>query len=472
MAGVDISKYARSPVHKAIILKYYAAFRMIIASLPQLCELAEIHIESVSVVEEAEADAISAVIDRRDVPNRDTPLHLAVKFGDDTVSEMLMLAGPDWNLQNDQDYSSALLAIGLGKMMQKVASVNWDNEKDEGFLHGDQFSFESSVIPFISRIAPSDTYKIWKRDANLRADMTLAGFNGFRILRSDQSILFLGDGSVDGNVPPGSLCMVSHKDKEVLNALDGAGAPATEAEVQQEQEGDVKIAPPRNSLYSEEEKLCDFLEDSPSRSLNKPGRHSVEKVMKRDEHWKVKESKASSSVNSDSGNRRKDESYENEYKKGLRPVVWLSPEFPLQTEELLPLLDILANKVKAIRRLRELLTSKLPKGTFPVKVAITVVPTIKVLVTFSRFEELQPLDEFSTPPSSPTAAGRESPSVLNPSNSSWFRWMKSPYQHPRFSTGCSTCRIVTNQDPFAIPSDYNGSRLKQRKRKCKRKSQK
>jgi hypothetical protein len=33
-----------------------------------------------------------------------------------------------------------------------------------------------------------------------------------------------------------------------------------------------------------------------------------------------------------------------------------------------PLLDVLANKVKAIRRLRELLTTKLPTGTFPVKV--------------------------------------------------------------------------------------------------------
>jgi hypothetical protein len=40
----------------------------------------------------------------------------------------------------------------------------------------------------------------------------------------------------------------------------------------------------------------------------------------------------------------------------------------LKTDELLPLLDILANKVKAIRRLRELLTTKLPQGTFPVKV--------------------------------------------------------------------------------------------------------
>lgn len=59
---------------------------------------------------------------------------------------------------------------------------------------------------------------------------------------------------------------------------------------------------------------------------------------------------------------------ESEYKKGLRPILWLTPDFPLKTEELLPLLDILANKVKAVRRLRELLTTKLPPGTFPVKV--------------------------------------------------------------------------------------------------------
>ncbi|KAF9605158.1 hypothetical protein IFM89_014149 [Coptis chinensis] len=59
-----------------------------------------------------------------------------------------------------------------------------------------------------------------------------------------------------------------------------------------------------------------------------------------------------------------------------------------KTEDLLPLLDFLANKVKAIRHLRELHTTNLPPGTFPVKVAIPVVPTIRVLVTFLKFEEL------------------------------------------------------------------------------------
>ncbi|CAI9761638.1 unnamed protein product [Fraxinus pennsylvanica] len=640
MAGVEVSKYAHSPVHKAIILKDYVALRRIIASLPRLCDPAEIHTESVSLAEEAKADAISAVIDRRDVPNRDTPLHLAVKFGDDTATEMLMLAGADWSLQNEHGWSALQEAIcnreeRVAKIIvrhyQPLAWAKWCRRlprligtmrRMRDFYMEISFHFESSVIPFISRIAPSDTYRIWKRDANLRADMTLAGFDGFKIQRSDQSILFLGDGSEDGKVPPGSLCMVSHKDKEVVNALDGAGAPATEAEVQQEvtamsqtnifrpgidvtqavllsqttwrrqektemvgpwkakvydmhnvvasiksrrvpgammddelfnssneneveseelddilteeekqqlenalkldssdlsnengngiiphrhscyekrdvpieningcrngenrqekkgwfnnwrkrenkQEGDIEIVPPRSSLYSEK-KVSDFLEDSPSRSQNKPGRHSVEVFVKRDEHRKVKDSKASSSTNSDNGNRRKDGSRENEYKKGLRPVLWLSPEFPLQTEELLPLLDILANKVKAVRRLRELLTSKLPKGTFPVKVAIPVVPTIKVLVTFTKFEELQPLDEFSTPPSSPTAAGRESPSVMNPSSSSWFRWIKSP--HPSFHTGGSTSRIETVQDPFAIPPDYTWITAEAKKKKMQEKS--
>lgn len=59
---------------------------------------------------------------------------------------------------------------------------------------------------------------------------------------------------------------------------------------------------------------------------------------------------------------------EKEYVKSLKPSVWLTEQFPLKTEELLPLLDILANKVKAVRRMRELLTTKFPPGTFPVKV--------------------------------------------------------------------------------------------------------
>ena len=47
--------------------------------------------------------------------------------------------------------------------------------------------------------------------------------------------MFLGDGfcSEGGKVllPPGSLIVLSHKEKEITNALEGAGAQPSESEV-------------------------------------------------------------------------------------------------------------------------------------------------------------------------------------------------------------------------------------------------
>jgi ankyrin repeat domain-containing protein 13 len=63
---------------------------------------------------------------------------------------------------------------------------------------------------------------------------------------------------------------------------------------------------------------------------------------------------------------------EEETVKSLRPAVWLTEDFPLSVDEFLPLLDILASRVRAVRRLRELLTTKFPPGTFPVKVTMLI----------------------------------------------------------------------------------------------------
>ncbi|OVA01581.1 Ankyrin repeat [Macleaya cordata] len=647
MSRIDASRYAHSPVHKAVATRDYARLQRILHSLPRLRNPAEVRTEADSVNEEAKADAISALIDRRDVPNRETPLHLAVKLGDATTTEMLMAAGADWSLQNEHGWSALqeaicnreeAIAMIIVRHYQPLAWAKWCRRlprlvgamsRMRDFYMEITFHFESSVIPFISRIAPSDTYKIWKRGSNLRADMTLAGFDGFKIQRSDQSILFLGDGTDDGKLLPGSLYMISHKDKEVLSALDGGGAQASESEVQQEvaamsqtnifrpgidvtqavllpqltwrrqekiemvgpwkakvydmhnvvvsvksrrvsgvmtdeelfsssneneteseeysdiltedekrqleialkmdssksttsdgplngvianrhscyEQRDIpiydmdscsngeekkgwfngwrkqedaihdgqKMMTPLRSSVCVEEQASDLLGDSFSRSQSKPTTHSIEVTARSEELRRARNMKMSSTVRSESGHRRKETNCESEYKKGLRPILWLSPNFPLQTEELLPLLDILSNKVKAIRRLRELLTTKLPTGTFPVKVAIPVVPTIRVLVTFTKFEELQPLDEFSTPPSSPPAAGgRESSTSLHSSNnSSWLQWIKTPY-HRQISPMSSgpRSRVKENQDPFAIPPDYTWITAEAKKNRMQKKKSK
>ncbi|KAF5736661.1 putative protein binding protein [Tripterygium wilfordii] len=630
MEGIDISRYSHSPVHKAVAMRDYAGLRKILAGLPRLCDPAEIRTEAASLAEEEKADAIAAVIDRRDVPNRDTPLQLSVKLRDETATEMLMVAGADWSLQNEQGWSALQEAIcnreeriamiisrhyqplAWGKWCRRLPRLVATMRRMRDFYMEITFHFESSVIPFISRIAPSDTYKLWKRGANLRADMTLAGFDGFKLQRSDQSVLFLGDGSEDGKVSPGSLCMISHKDKEVMNALEGAASQPSEKVVRQEvaemsqtnlfrpgidvtqavllpqlnwrrqektemvgpwkakvydmhnvvvsvksrrvpgamtdneffsscnenetgseelddvlteeerrqlevalkldssdenadrsiahnhsyceqqeitmedangfrngeiknekkgwfggwRKGDLKVeekkksAPPRSSVSTDE--VGDLVGESPSISQTKPGQHSD--IVMSDERRMGRDTKLSMPSSSTSGNRRKEGSRENEYKKKLRPILWLSPHFALQTEELLPLLDILANKVKAVRRLRELLTTKLPMGTFPVKVAIPVVPTIRVLVTFTKFEELQPVDEFTTPPTSPTAVGHESPAVTQSSSSPRFQWLKAT------STSGSSSGIENIEDPFAIPADYTWVSAEAKKKKMQEKN--
>ncbi|KAK8483229.1 hypothetical protein V6N13_026213 [Hibiscus sabdariffa] len=620
MASIDVSKYEHSPIHKAVVTKDYDGLKMILAALPRLGSPDSIRTEEDSLAEEQKADAISAVVDWREVPNRDTPLHMAVKLADETATEMLMIAGADWSLRNEQGWSPLQEAIctrqeviaaiivrhypplAWAKWCRRLPRLLGTMRRMRDFYMEITFHFESSVIPFISRIAPSDTYKIWKRGANLRADMTLAGFDGLSIQRSDQSIIFLGDGSEDGKIHPGSLCMIKHKDREVINAFefDGSSSQSTEEEIRQEvaamsrtnilrpginvsqavlmpqmtwrrhvrtetvgawkakvydmqnvvffiksrrvpgamtdeeflaasneneTEGEeiddiltedekrqlevaLKSDPPEvynengdgvtghhqteetNGYKNEEgkqekkgwfggwkkkeakhEKPSDSVGESPPGSHIKPSKHSSETAAKDDEHRRITDSRTSTSTSSESGTnlQRKDNGRGNEFRKGLRPVLWLSPNFPLQIEELLPLLDILANKVKAIRRLRELLTTKLPPGTFPVKVAFPVVPTVRVLISFTKFEELPSVgDEFSTPPSSPRSA-RESSSETRAAGSSWLQWIKVPYPR-QGSSDPGGNKLENLHDPFALPQDYTWVTAQEMKKRIQEKN--
>ncbi|RZC80208.1 hypothetical protein C5167_042786 [Papaver somniferum] len=633
----DFTNYIHSPIHLAVVRRDYASLRRIISALPRLPKSGEITTEADSNAAETQADAISASIDRRDVPGRETPLHLAVRLRDPISAEILMASGADWSLQNENGWSALQEAVctredGIATIIarhyQPLAWEKWCRRlprivasagRIRDFYMEITFHFESSVIPFIGRIAPSDTYRIWKRGSNLRADMTLAGFDGFRIQRSDQTFLFLGEGysSDDGNMalPPGSLLVLAHKEKEITNALEGAGAQPTEAEVAHEvalmsqtnmyrpgidvtqaeliphlnwrrQErtemvgswkgkvydmlnvmvsvksrrvpgamtdeelfaseseermvsggdndedyGDVLTAEEMSQLdsalrmgssdsFREDEEPGSFesvdngvgcssgnnetngvvkgrkswfgwgkrdsrnggndleeskplkkfsnlaVEDGSHRTVDYR-RSTSEIPTTRDDLGEAKKAKEKNSKKKIKKGTTGESKLESEYKKGLRPVLWLTPDFPLKTEELLPLLDILANKVKAVRRLRELLTTKLPNGTFPVKIAIPIVPTIRVIVTFTKFEELQPSEEFSTPLSSPThfqdAKGKESEGP----STSWISWMRG--SRAGNSSDSEVRSYKEEVDPFQIPSDYTWVDANEKKNRMKAK---
>ncbi|KAI4338624.1 hypothetical protein MLD38_023660 [Melastoma candidum] len=619
----DHSRYAHSPAHLAVLRRDYTSLRALISTLPRLAKAGEVNTEAESLEAEKQADAVSAVIDRRDVPGRETPLHLAVRLRDPISAEILMAAGADWSLQNENGWSALQeavctkeesIAMIIARHYQPLAWAKWcrrlprivaSASRIRDFYMEITFHFESSVIPFIGRIAPSDTYRIWKRGSNLRADMTLAGFDGFRIQRAEQTFLFLGDGysSVDGNIslPNGSLIVLAHKEKEITNALEGAGAQPSEAEVAHEvalmsktnmyrpgidvtqaelvphlnwrrQDRTEMVGGWKAKVYDmlhvmvsvksrrvpgamtdeelfagEEEERALGAGDGYDDVLTAEERNQLESVLRTggngdlqcedEDHgdhdcqnngvvaseangmskerkswfgWKKgskdagddpddSKAKRHSKSTVDNGHEKvagfersssdlsKDElmdhkkgkdklnkkkkkkgpnsetKHESEYKKGLRPVLWLTPDFPLKTDELLPLLDILANKVKAVRRLRELLTTKLPPGTFPVKLAIPIVPTIRVIVTFTKFEELQPVEEFSTPCSSP--AHFQEAKARETDGSSWISWMK--LNRGNQSSDGDSQRMKDDADPFFIPPNYTWVDSDEKKRRMK-----
>ncbi|KAJ0016789.1 hypothetical protein Pint_09905 [Pistacia integerrima] len=558
--------YSHCPVHYAVVLGDHTTLTRVISTLPKLSDPSKIHTESDSLSQERLADQISSVLDRRDVPLRETPLHLAVRLNDAFAARSLAAAGADVSLQNAAGWNplqeavcrrNSDISLILLKLHHRSAWAKWRRRlprvisvlrRMRDFYMEISFHFESSVIPFVGKIAPSDTYKIWKRDGNLRADTSLAGFDGLKIQRADQSFLFLGDGDQTHNVPPGSLLVLNRDDRKILDAFENAGGPMSESDIagfcaqtsvyrpgmdvtkaelvgrtnwrRQEKtesvgEWKARVYELHNVVFSfrsrkvaendvagseqvlplelDEDDDGFFVAENPSLNFNvEKRRHSS--FVREERDWVTVGRKSVDIIPSSAMSSRPmtaprkstsaavnlaplPPTKEKEYVRSLRPSVWLTEQFPLKTEELLPLLDILANKVKAVRRLRELLTTKFPSGTFPVKVAIPVVPTVRVVVTFTKFVELQSTEQFFTPLSSPRHFHRGSseddkksdthyssfPSSswsLSSSSSSWLRRSSSQsaskQQQQRCSSSSTTGGVQQHweTDPFAIPSGY------------------
>ncbi|CAH9059323.1 unnamed protein product [Cuscuta europaea] len=545
--------YAHSPVHYAVAVADHSSLKRLVSSVDRLGDPNRIHTESDSLAQERLAEQIGAVLDRRDNLNRETPLHLAVRLNDAFAAQTLAVAGADISLQNAAGWNPLQEAI-VRRCSDIVATLvqhhhlsawcKWRRrlprlvaalQRMRDFYMEISFHFESSIVPFVGKMAPSDTYKIWKRDGNLRADTSLAGYDGLKIQRANQSFLFFGDGpdgETKSDIPVGSLLVLNHDDRKIYDAFENAGSPLTD--------GDVANVCSQTSIYRPgmdvtnatlvgrtnwrgqgktenvgEWKARVYEVNNVSFSFRSRkatgGEAGSEQVLPLDleieedaeDGFLVAENpRFSTSVDAPSGQRRHSsfvhedreqitvsrksvdiipaprrrsaaipvppppQTKEKEFVKNLKPSVWLTEQFPLSTEELLPLLDILANKMKAVRRLRELLTTKFPPGTFPVKVAIPVVPTVRVVITFTKFVELQPIDQFFTPFSSPRDLVQPGDESMESRAGRVGRGGSRAGSTSRLQPSCNGQQA----DPFAIPAGYSWSSFDENKNTKTKKS--
>lgn len=99
-----------------------------------------------------------------------------------------------------------------------------------------------------------------------------------------------------------------------------------------------------------------------------------------------------------------------------------------------------------------------------------MVPTVRVVITFTKFVELQPVETFYTPLSSPrqfvNARGSEEESTSGGDNGGYFSlsssWLRGGSSGRHQQSGRKTT------DPFAIPSGYVLSSFDEKNRKLKK----
>lgn len=80
--------------------------------------------------------------------------------------------------------------LNIVKYYLKLNSLFYLTNKQSQFMMIYFFFF--NIVPLMSRLCPSDTYKVYKRGANVRIDTTLLGFDNSTWQRGNRSYIFKG----------------------------------------------------------------------------------------------------------------------------------------------------------------------------------------------------------------------------------------------------------------------------------------
>ncbi|XP_031429090.1 ankyrin repeat domain-containing protein 13B isoform X2 [Clupea harengus] len=145
-------------------------------------------------------------------PRGRTPLHLAVTLGHLECARALLLHGADVSKENRNGWTVLQEAISTrDPELVRLVLCYRDYQRTAKRLAGIPLLLErlrqaqdfyvemkwefTSWVPLVSRICPSDTYRVWKSGQCLRVDTTLMGFEQMTWQRGNRSFIFRGQDS-------------------------------------------------------------------------------------------------------------------------------------------------------------------------------------------------------------------------------------------------------------------------------------
>ncbi|KAF7700098.1 ankyrin repeat domain-containing protein 13B isoform X1 [Silurus meridionalis] len=145
-------------------------------------------------------------------PRGRTPLHLAVTLNHLECARVLLHYGADISKENSNGWTVLQEAISLrDAQLVRLVLCHRDYQRTikrlagiprllERLQQAQDFYVEmkwefTSWVPLVSRICPSDTYRVWKSGQCLRVDTTLMGFEQMTWQRGNRSFIFKGQDS-------------------------------------------------------------------------------------------------------------------------------------------------------------------------------------------------------------------------------------------------------------------------------------
>ncbi|XP_041349003.1 ankyrin repeat domain-containing protein 13B-like [Gigantopelta aegis] len=361
-----------------------------------------------------------------------TVLHESVGTGDPELVQMIL------QCRDCQRYNKR--TVGVPELLQKL-------KESPDFYVEMKWEF-ASWVPLVSRMCPSDTYKVWKSGSNVRIDTTLLGFDNMTWQRGSRSYIFKGTAGT------ATVMEVDHDQKEVYTEVMRLADVTQPLQTTRPSEEAVaaRLTSPIVTTFIDTDKISfernksgiwgwrsdktefvngyeckvfsasnvELVTKTRTEHLSQQDKEKCKKVIKTplesflgvaEEHTKTN-SMSNGSITSVSYNPCdiSAEDYFNKYvdlegrdigrpkeqttkTQKFRGTLWLCEAFPLSLQEqVIPIIDLMAASNAHFKKLRDFITLQIPAG-FPVKIEIPIFHVLNARITFGNiFAMNQPVE--------------------------------------------------------------------------------